>query len=174
MNFIFEFIGWWSGIHMVDWFWIVFPILLIASVTGLSEFGAKQLLCIIGYTVILNFIGILLGFAPYFWWAWGWNFAFIPVLNWWKPMLLIFTIAFISIIVAYNNGYNKEMDEHLLTGFGAPMGCTNWPCTKFSPHTTYSGRVAAEKEEKAAEAARKAAPPVIPSYLPSLMFVPVK
>jgi len=190
MNFIIEFLLWlevWPlrYFHKVDLFLPVFGVMFWFTATSLSEKGLKQLLSIVGYTVTLNFICILLGFVPVFWWAWGWNFAFIPVFSWWKPMLLIFAISLVSMIIAYNNGWDKEMDKYLITGFVAPVGCLDWPCTKFTTNLTYSSREAARDQEKALKAKAKAQPKVdpapvkpaaavIPDYMPRQMFIPVK
>lgn len=164
MNFLIEFLVWLMAVspwewqfHKVDWFMFVFPILVIASFVSLSEFGFKQAFSIIGYTMILNFIAILLGFQPHFWWAWGWTFAFIPVFNWWKPMILIFSVSIVVMFLAYNLwGYDEAMDKYSMVGFKAPSGCLDWPCTKFSEHRTYTMREQAKKEKAAAAKARPA------------------
>ena len=197
MNFIVEFLLWLLEggpfgypIHKVDIFPVVFVVILFISITTLSEFGFKQLFSMVGYTLILNFIVILFGGVPYFWWAWGWNFAFIPVFNWWKPMMLIFTISLISMVFAYNHGYDEEMDKYLWNGLkGVPNRCLDWPCTKFSEHYSYTSRAweATQREEaekaakKAARAAKKAAraqaqdpPATPPRSLPDFMYQPAK
>jgi hypothetical protein len=160
MNFLIDFIYWVFpiSIHKVDLFLAVFPILVIASFVSLSEFGFKQAFSIVGYTMILNFIAILLGFQPHFWWAWGWTFAFIPVFNWWKPMMLIFSVSIVLMVIAYNNGYDKEMDKYSMVGFSLQDSrCLNWPCTEFSEYYSYTMRAQAKKEKEAAAKAAKAA-----------------
>lgn len=195
MNFIVEFVVWlleiWPGleIHKVDWFLAVFGVLFWFTVTSLSEFGAKQMISIVGYTMLLNTLVILFGGTPSFWWAWGWTFAFIPVFNWWKPMILIMISTIVLMITMYNNGYDKEMDKYGWIGFTVPNGCLDWPCTKFGNPSYYGRSLERDKrkaEEKAAKAAARAKPtpppapkpepvkPEVPLYMPRQMFIPVQ
>ena len=187
MNFIVEFLNVFIlapfiiDIHKVDYFLLVFGVLFWAMIVGLSESAAKQILCIIGYTILLNTIAALFmpwGVKPHFWWAWGWTFAFLPVFSWWKPMMVIFTVMFITILVLYNNGWDKELDYAVPMGFTVPYGCLDWPCTDFSGGT-YMNREKRRKEKAAAAKAAKAAPPpvVTPAKpaqqafeLPAVMF----
>lgn len=193
MNFLIDFFYWvfpTFPIHKVDVFFGVMAFLLWYSFSALSGFGIKQMLCIVFYTIMLNMVAILLGFTPSFWWAWGWTFAFIPVFNWWKPMLLIFTtIIAISVLMTYSDRYGEVTDKYLLEGFGVPQGCMDWPCTKFdTQNPSYTGRRYAREQEaaKAKAAASKpaspaptpqkeAAPAAAPSHtLPGFMYQPVQ
>lgn len=168
MFLLVELLEWMTNIHKVDWFLIFFGVGFWFSAVSLSETGLKHLLSMVGYTMTLNTIAILLipvfGVTPHFWWAWGWTFAFIPVFNWWKPMLLIFTVNIILTFILYNNGWDKEYDKYGATGFTVPFGCLDWPCTDFSGGL-YMGRgerVAAAKAKKAAAAREAKAKPVPP------------
>ena len=158
MNFIFDFIGYISGIHKVTWFLPVAGIMFWFTIVQFSEWGAKQFLSMIGYTMILNLIAILfipLGVVPAFWWAWGWNFAFIPVFNWWKPMGVIFTVSLILGVWMYNNGWDKEMDTYLAQGFTVPGNCEGWPCRP-GKYWSNTERIKAEEDEAKAKKAAKA------------------
>lgn len=187
MNFIVDFLNtyiisrWIIDIHKVDYFFLVFGLLFWFTIVSWNQSTAKQMLCMVGYTMLLNTIAALFmpwGVIPHFWWAWGWTFAFIPVFNWWKPMMAIFTGMIITIIVLYNNGWSKELDYAVPKGFSVPYGCIDWPCTDFSGGT-YMQREERRKEKAAGKAnppkqeqVKPAPQPQQPFELPAVMFAP--
>lgn len=189
MNFLFEFIAWIFDvgldvpIHKVDMGIPMLAIMLWAAFANLNLTVLKHMWCIIGYTITLNVITVLLGFQPSWWWAWGWNFAFIPVFNWPKVMAAIFTASLITLVTMYNTNWKAELDKYAIHGIKmVPGGCSNWPCTKFRTEITYSGegarRKAAKQAAQEAKASNTPPPPAAPtvrdSGLPAQMYVPVK